>query len=649
MAAEHLPPAIIESETAILAGLPEHGYSSVEHWRGIWPEDGETAALFNWAAHTPRGISAEADRLATVYSKNHRGFLSTVADDLEARIQKDKSLVAQPFGTGDESNFGYKNDVRPPLDLKALGLPSLEESEKLEPLAVVIHRQADDEAVTCVELLVKNDQRIEGRFLEDIRAAAGAKNDTMQRWIKPGHSLLSSAKVEPVAEQVGTLKSDQSVTKLKAVSLYGKAAGRTEIIRPKLTRFEKQVAQPDYPQRVGRYIRAGRALAAVTAAFSGLFFFSPEGYDPSQNRRITTAHELVLPGGTLTHDGLTQAEAYFSEPELSRSRAAYEAYFKGDTEALRVQAQSYGYETNWMQPELVAAIEKAENYDALVAAFNTAFAGLPITLAAYTGARRPDGLLFNENTSQEPTTNFEGAKKGALEVVQLFNNVLDKDYLLRPDMEPVTYILTGEIKAQGIIAGGYFTCNQETNQNFIAISDSAGGGHLAAHETVHFEDLKDKDQPNGKWTSRVAMVNHPSHQPVDIRSHEATPIRVEGWNNVSRSYGNVNNTEGTATAGEEVLSATPIISWEHSPLGEKQMTIIFGMEKESPGFTASLLLRAREAPKDNNSLLLKLQKHHAEIGIVLALSLAVLATKLPSLASSATNWARNRRRRASTR
>lgn len=413
------------------------------------------------------------------------------------------------------------------------------------------------------------------------------------RWVNAGESLISRPSVRAVAKKTEGKSGNTMIKLVTEDPAYGKVeGGEARIIRHKPTHAENIVSKPYHERPRGKaFTRLGLAAAglAVAATVSSLF-----GADASKNREIKSAHELVLPAGTKMQNGIEQAEGHFKEPELSRSRKAFEAYLAGDMEALRNQAKAQGYESNWMKGEAITAVEQAKTYEELVAAFDKAFDGLPVKLKIYeAGKNEPEGTVGRYE--HEPASNFNSARQLALATVRLFN-VMDKEYLQK-GMKPLNYIIVGDITdtQKEKDPPGYHV--SERDLSYIVLSDQ-GSAHerLVGHETGHYQDLS-----NGYWGLPGSVVGSISSKVSELHTgqyvgplpenYEGAKTKVEGWNSVADPYGNADAGEDTATLLETMNRTKPVMRWENSPFGEKQMAIIFEMERKYPGFTASFLER----------------------------------------------------------
>ncbi|HZM64253.1 MAG TPA: hypothetical protein VFB59_03920 [Candidatus Saccharimonadales bacterium] len=587
---------IIEANqsTRLPSFVPDPRYGEARHrGQAIWPEAPLQAGQLAEAQSRAMGNDLSVMPFLEATTENTTLYFNDVAKGLDDNVRKN-GLVSQRFDVGDASFFDNapKGSPRAPLDLAALGLPAFEQRYKednFQPLAIIVHSAQKTGDVGKLELIVTDGDRVESRYLENIMATQDPQTQAKPRWIYPGSSIMSRTMVEPSAQKTVGRGGKTSLTISSNDPFYGKVegGGSARIIRQAPTRAEKTVASPYHEKEPGKLWRRLGAMAAGLALITGASsLFST---DPGKNTEIKTAHELVLPAGTYMDNGIKQAEKFFSEDELSRSRKAFEAYFAGDTESLRAQAKALGYESNWMKAEAIAAVDRAESYDQLIAAFDKAFDGLPVKLKVFNNANI-EGMA--SGYYHQPASDFDQAKQLALSVVRLFN-VMDKEYLDK--MEPLDYIITGKIKDIAEIEdpGGYYVDGEK--QSYIVLADAGGflffsnAEELVGHETGHYQDLSKSEHGD----SNPTVFNlHPGQYVGPYPDvYRDAPTSVEGQHAVARAYGNVNQKEDTATVQEAINKVRPTLRWENSPLGEKQMAIIFEMEKKYPGFTASLLER----------------------------------------------------------
>ncbi len=327
-------------------------------------------------------------------------------------------------------------------------------------------------------------------------------------------------------------------------------------------------------------------VAAVAATVS--VFLPGEAPNLAQNELLSSANEIVQPAGTIYYDGLQQAEQFFGPTTLDRTRAAVDAYLAGDVSALETQQTQLGYEANWITPQSREAIETATTKEALQEAFHNALHGLPVTLEV---ADTPEALArLDRGYEYMLAHDLEQDKKLSLSAIDTLN-LLDLAHL-KQELGPLKVVIVGrlvDLEEEGADVEGYYlpATNSADSDQIVIAEAYAGEQKLIPHELSH-----DIDNHTGRGLSgKIGRLNVDGHR-YD-RTNDST--EASGWKTVSRGYGNTNSREDAATVGEDLLQSHPEISFENSPLSEKQMAFLLTLEEEEPGFSAALLSRTSPA------------------------------------------------------
>ncbi len=615
-----------------------------------WPGYEDTVATLNAIRNTSESdipeLVAEADRRWAPLVKNHTTFLDGVAGDIGEMLAKGgkQHLVSEEFTAKSQTPFTFDpKRPRSPLNLEALGLPRFEgRPHEGKPLAVIVHSARKPGEVSAIELVLTDGKTVNTRLLENIPAAVDPDKKESARWVGSGEPLISKESVELQTKAVENPKTHRSTLTLSATEApYNQDdnLGNARIIRPARNRAETVIKKPFHERKPGKIRKAVGAIATLATISIALAWATPSASGSAKNEKITLATEMVLPAGTSEHKGIPQAEKYFKEPELARSRAAFDAYFKGDKKALRAQAEAQGFEPNWMSEKGFAAIEKAETFDELTREFAKAFDGLPVSLSVRNTTESLKGL--HDPFKHEPATNLDSAKTLALKAMSLFNK-FDKSSLLET-MEPLEYVIVGDIDDPNddFRTHGYYL-NGSDKSLIVLDEDTWEPEGAVGHETGHYLDLSKKD--TGDSSSVIYNLNPEDHAYTGIYNWQGTSTKVEGVNTVAEAYGNATQGEDTATATEEIVEPKTELVFEQSHLSEKQAAIIFELEKKYPGFTASLLERTSNDPAKSlaaliDAALFEMQKEKVPLGAVGVLSILFLTVRRGRAAESRSRMA----------
>lgn len=637
MVRETFSPEAIPSEL-----LAYESPSTRQEMEALWPGHADTAMVFvtanNLQSSRDTQLIAVANQVVAPLKENHAAYLAETGNHLLKQADRTRSkLEVEHFSPGDATFFAYDdNKPRQPLDLTALGLPPLkpnQTAEDMRPLAIVLHRKDQDNPgkVTGVGLILSNGSHAEQLFLENIPAAQDPGQTSTAQWLRLGKALATHSSVQVASRIIRTEKNSQTTMELKSTasrSYDNNTPGTAVIIRPRPTKAEAIARRPATEKKLGKLSLAVRSTFAVGLAGLALALNVPKAdAAPAKNREITTAQEMV--GSGISHEeGVHQAESFFDDSVLNRSRKAFDAYFKGDVQALKDQVAENGYVASWISQESLAAIQKAQNTQELKAAFQAAMQGLPVTFDVFFPGES-EGPIHGPDTFLTHATDLGKAKSYALAITKMFNR-FNKNKL--KIIEPVDYCIVGSVvdKDGKIKAGGYYTQSGDRKRSQIVLAEYMDPASTTAHETGHYFDLNQNDE--GDISPHVASHNPPSYRYNDDSKIANQQTEAEGWHNVAGPYGNKNRLEDMATASESILVPEPILSWERSPFGEKQEDILLKLEELFPGHTADMLLNTttRQQPPMTGNLWNDLQKNRLPATGVIVLTLAAMAVSRPA-------------------
>lgn len=364
---------------------------------------------------------------------------------------------------------------------------------------------------------------------------------------------------------------------------------------PKPSPAAAEVVADGRKERSGRIRQIHRVLGGVAAVGAAVSAFLPsDAPNLEQNRLLSSGTEIVQPAGTVYYEGLKQAEQFFDQGTLDRTRAAVDAYLAGDSSALDEQQAELGYRANWVTSENQEAIETATSKEELEEAFHNALRGLPVTLQI---ADTSQALAKLDQGYEHMLAHDLGQdKKLVLSVVDTLN-LFDFDHL-KKELGPLNIVIVGEmvdLRDRGAVVEGYYnpaTDAADADQIVVAEVHADEQG-LFPHELIHDKDM----HANKVLRAKIGQLNLSGYN----YSHTNKATEVDGWNTVSRGYGNTDSGEDAATIGENILRESPKILFENSPLGEKQMALLLTFEQEEPGFSAALL--SRTPPQEEPSQL----------------------------------------------
>lgn len=364
---------------------------------------------------------------------------------------------------------------------------------------------------------------------------------------------------------------------------------------PKPTLPVMELLPPEKREQPYRKSRISRILGGVAAVAASVSVFLPgEAPNLAQNELFSSGTEIVQPAGTIYYDGLKQAEQFFGQATLDRTRAAVDAYLAGDTTELSKQQAELGYHADWISAQGREAIETATTKDELEDAFHNALSGLPVTLEV---ADTPQAIARLDQGYEHMLAHDLGQdKKLSLSVVDTLN-LLDLTSL-KENLEPLKIVIVGSVvDLEDYSAGieGYYAPAADSHDvDQIVVAEAyADERELFPHEFTHDTD----DHMRRGLSEKIGQLNVDGHG--YSRTNKMT--EVDGWKSVNRGYGNTNSREDAATVGEDLLQEHPEISFENSPLSEKQMAFLLTFEENEPGFSAALLSRASR-PEESSKL-----------------------------------------------
>lgn len=542
----------------------------------------------------------------------HRRFLARTSHAVLEKVDKltgGHKYAAYRYGPSNVVKFashkeagGKRRRVELPLDLTELGLPSMDDipshyaSDAFVPIAVIGHQRGGE--ITGMQLLISDGEQVRSLYLE--RDASGRRGT--ERWVAPGRieATYTSIDTHVAVHQRAQSSSHAMLSLLSTEKLKfgdGGADGdeaQAFIIRRAPSRDERTAANPYHDRKPSALRRAARtavaATATVAAAVAGVAKIVPKASDPHKNAQLTSASSAILTAGTSSAGGVEQAEQFFKEPELLRVQDAIDAYFRGDQAALRQQMEASNFHPNWIPTEAIATIEKAQTHEEIEVAFNAifkdAFSNLTIRLIV---CNEEPELKNIGNSAATVATDVERTRQLALSIITLYN-MFDRRMLDNNLPDSLDYMVVGTITTyQDRELGGYYLGrSDEYTRSRVVLSEIMPADELVGHETTHYMNMRDV----GVFSRMFMELNPDGYSYVGANEWQNSSTVVDGWNVAFRSYANASSDEDAAVMGERLLAEHPELVLENSPLSEKLVAMIAELEKQYPGFTASLMQRA---------------------------------------------------------
>jgi len=527
------------------------------------------------------------DRLNT-YEAKHGRYIGDAFEQAQEVVEKPKSgMQTTELQPGKATYFSFdEKGIQFPLDLQKIGLPEL--TADYIPLAVVATK--DSLKVVAADRNAP-EARIKPFYLQNNTALTDPQTHEPAQWLQPGQADFTTRNNTTESTRVN----EQTGKGVHAITVNPDADGAVHIIRATATKTETAMAStiPEKPTRTGNKFALRKVIGGflLGSTLTGGMLAPYDAYD--HDAPITTAAEMVQPSGTEKVGDVTQAERDFDEDTLSRSRVAFDAWFKGDEQKLKQMVEANkdfgGYRTDWITRQEMQKVKDAKNNAELESAFNTATQGLGVTLEV---ADTPDKTITSPDDTQTVATDLEGSKKvaeGALQVLETMDpNVISKA------VGPLQFKIVGHINPlksnPDFKPGAYFYSSGETNQLPAIIMPTDGSSNVIytlPHELTHDVDSHlDFDQV-------VGDLNPPGEQYVGQKDYVNSPTKVGSNQVVGEDYSNVSIEEDVAVTGQDVMGINPTLNPVDSTYNEKVSAEIFSMEQLQPGFTAAFLLRAK--------------------------------------------------------
>lgn len=475
---------------------------------------------------------------------------------------------------GGTFSFGIDSDGRihaPTIELEQLQLPTVFDKEGIwSPLALIA--EVDEEADTRAIRVIAQDT--ESLQLKNFYLEPAVTSSDEPHWTA---NLPDVARIE----LIGTEEARQFTIGIKTTD--GNAP-KVELLVPQ-TAAEK----PSPKKKVAKLLGAAAAALAMISPFA-----IDTHYDSASP--ITSADQMVQPAGTLWQDGIKQAEQEFKEPELTRSRNAFSAYFAGDTAGLQRQIEQYGFASNWINPAAITKLQSAQTVAELTTAFDQAMEGLPITLQPATDNAALEKLSVREKAySTEKVSDVSEIKDVAAGIFDALNQ-FDRRFLQSLET-PLAFVPVGDISAVSNAPSANAYHNYAENGALIVINAGQSkerNTQTAAHELGHYLD-------------ELFFMRFK----VDDLNPNSFTYTQRGWASYFRPFGTAiggnwitlnknadsNMLEDAAESTALLVDPNKQIILNASTANEKISSVLFKLEKEMPGFTAAFLARhgVREA------------------------------------------------------
>jgi hypothetical protein len=554
----------------------------------------------------PIGDAARADLGAM--EAHHGAYLADTLAQTE-ELAAHHNLVSRPLNADASAIFTTQDgQANHQLSLHSLGLPDA--PNDTTPIALLVHER--DGQPTDLEVITEggyeHNMGKHVRFSLQNPGAVDANMPDEPSWQLPNNAVVGRPALDIIFTeqhnadtQKGTLTiSNHSEDTLTTV----------RVIRPKETRIERRLADTHSTEKSQHKNRTLKRLGG--AVLAGMMAVLPMKVAANKVLPMSEAQEVVHPSGTEEVDGIKQAERFYDKDTLARSRAAFDAYFRGDTAELRKQAEQYP--NHWMDETALARLGQATSYAELQHIFQKAVGDeLDINLDVIDTDTLPAYLA---GKSIEPVPDLASARTAALAAAQQLNNT-SKD-LLRTS-GPLTVVAGGTITVQygeetansndDYITHpvGTFTYNEDLKRSIIILDASSEATRdIFGHEQQH----RSNDTLRGNLTYRIlpdqtAWLNPEGHKYTGSykeSDYQNSPIIVDdSWMNngnrvTSWSYGNVNAEEDTAVSSEQLNLEHPKLPFDKSTGAEKTYNVLFALEEAAPGTTAVTLLNAEPAP-----------------------------------------------------
>ncbi len=329
------------------------------------------------------------------YSARHNVYLGTTANALNPLNQKG---VTQEEAIPGITEFDLvidpdTHEAATTLDTEQLGLPAV--SPEVRPLALLVHKRKG--RPTLIECVGYDPSRTSGYtpgdeakvpltryFLVNPAVTSDDENATPQpQWLQPGDAVFLDATSVGLQATLSKPTNTMRVSIAPDTRYSGTDDSLTaDLIRPEPSEIDRAHSKATRSQeRAGQRLRQTRVRRWVGATVLGLSSLVAPFLHKDDAATIDTADEMVLTDNTIREqDGRKQAEQFAAPETLGRIHEAFEAYYAGDTDRLRQLAEQNGHQANWIGADTIEWISQAESTTDLEQRFNSAMAGLPITL-----------------------------------------------------------------------------------------------------------------------------------------------------------------------------------------------------------------------------------------------------------------------------
>jgi hypothetical protein len=541
------------------------------------------------------GLTESAGSTLEQYRLNHAEYLCRLGDQLGNELQG---------GEACSPSFRHVFDQNAPaFEPEAHGLPPFEGSRETDmPLGVVVARDKHGE-IASINLVVADGASGVTLFplhnmVAEVRGPDNCEG-SIASWVSPDVAKRGGPKAN-------YRKGDRQFATLSINSgnqdafLLRRPASKTEqAVSDRLSSGRLHETQT-----LSRRARLATKVAAVVLTGLALVNVSDNTMNPRETA-ITTAEEAVSDNDTPKVNGRLQAEQFFDDDVLDRSREAFDAYINGDMESLQQQKERYGYKDSWIAPEQLESITEAKTYEELVQTFDQIFPSGNVSL--HIGDTIAADALANNRHTDLTSADYERARDYVLSIAQFLNTRDARTF----DNTQLNFVLSKDVwsdtHGQEIDEAGHFSGANSTPTIVLDVADASLWAwnfsqisyDVVGHELAHYDDNKS----GGKMSDYTAALVTPysnyvlGHDNGGLQVSDQTIL--DGEKVTARDYGRTNYDEASAVAAESLTTKNP--SLDRSTAGEQQQLWVFQQEQTTPGATAAYFLRNRPDLASNNT------------------------------------------------
>ncbi|MFZ1249106.1 MAG: hypothetical protein WAQ24_02190 [Candidatus Saccharimonadales bacterium] len=554
---------------------------------------------FSPSARVPNGPLERLSR----YDAQHANYLDGMGRHLLVSLPQGAraNMLSEGEGRVGVVIAGTRNkdsqvyDIGSRIDLEHMGLP------RLEGDVVGLAFSKDKEGSVLIEAYALDSKKetlggrlaapgVERYVLENHTAAvhgANYVNGTESQWYRPGHCLLPHGNLQPTVEVRKTKEHAvseiiftpaQDVETILVTAPTAEESKRSKALSPEDAKSAAAIARRKLRQKAGALVAA--------AVFGGLA--SPSPVD-NPGERVTSANTFVHPTG----QGVAEiAESSHDAAVVARSKAAFEAYARGNVLALTKQSEDLGYTANWITEEAIRNVKSANSFSELSSAFAAVSQGGKVKLTTISAPEVSKYSSKNEVIRPLVDEDLEAAKLYAADILTVLNS-LDKKFVSEQEINIA--IAKGIDNSKGSNSNVDPVGLYDAKKNVIILATEdvhsisgfviGDGEDIFRHELVHQIDIhSNKNAISAKVTNVGSSYKGEAYKSAEV-NRKGTPIFLT-------NYAAYNPSEDAAETGAHLLGEKPI-ELSQSPRDEKLQTVLFSLEKEMPGFTAHWLERAR--------------------------------------------------------